>query len=112
MFLAVVSKAFTVLSDPDKRAVYDMNPGFDPESRGGGGGGGGGGGPSPFSNMSRGFPRGGRGGMEQDITPEDLFNMFFGGGGMGNGGFGGGGPSEWKLIPRRKLHALSKNRKR
>lgn len=41
--------------------------------------------------------------MEQDITPEDLFNMFFGGGGgMGgmNGGFGGGGPSEITPVGR------------
>jgi DnaJ family protein B protein 12 len=28
------------------------------------------------------------GGFQGDINPEDLFNMFFGGGGMGNG-FGG-----------------------
>jgi DnaJ family protein B protein 12 len=33
----VVSKAFTILSDPQKRAVYDQ-VGGDPEQRGGGGG--------------------------------------------------------------------------
>lgn len=31
--------------------------------------------------------------FEGEISPEDLFNMFFGGGGMGmNGGSFGGGP--------------------
>lgn len=86
---AVVSKAFQVLSDGDMRAAYDSNPTHDPESRFGGGGGGAG------PSMSRGFG-GGRPGFatEQEITPEDLFNMFFGGGGgFGGGGFGGG-PSE------------------
>ncbi|PCH44312.1 DnaJ-domain-containing protein [Wolfiporia cocos MD-104 SS10] len=77
----MVSKAFQVLSDPQKRAAYDRH-GSDPESR--------------FSGMSsagsgRGPPgfatRGG--GFEGELSPEDLFNMFFGGG-MGGGPFGGG----------------------
>ncbi|KZW00050.1 DnaJ-domain-containing protein [Exidia glandulosa HHB12029] len=79
----LVSKAFQVLSDADKRAQYDANPGADPDSR--------------FSGMSsRGG--GGGGGMHQhtfegEMTPEDLFNMFFGGGGgFGNGGGFGGTP--------------------
>ena len=51
------------------------------------------------------------GGFEGELSPEDLFNMFFGGGfgggGFGNGGvqfgqFGGGGfggqPSTWLLA--------------
>ncbi|KAG0136609.1 hypothetical protein HOY82DRAFT_49540 [Tuber indicum] len=88
----LVSRAFQVLSDPDKRALFDRHGG-DPDARGGGGGG--------FADTPmRGFPGGGpfgtpgRGGgvFEGEISPEDLFNMFFGGGGMGPGGdlFGGG----------------------
>ncbi|KAH9940849.1 DnaJ-domain-containing protein [Epithele typhae] len=76
----MVSKAFTVLSDPQKRAAYDSH-GSDPESR--------------FSGMSSssgrappGFARGE--GFEGEINPEELFNMFFGGG-MNGGGFGGPG---------------------
>ncbi|CDO69622.1 hypothetical protein BN946_scf184851.g10 [Trametes cinnabarina] len=82
----MVSKAFQVLSDPQKRAAYDQH-GSDPESR--------------FSGMSSGraspaFSRGsfgGGGGFESELSPEDLFNMFFGGGGMPmNGASFGGGP--------------------
>ncbi|KAH3160487.1 hypothetical protein KXV34_007787 [Aspergillus fumigatus] len=85
----MVSRAFQVLSDPDKKSKYDKFGG-DPDSRftpsagpsgaspfGGFGGGGGGG-----------FPRSaGAGGpmFEEEISPEELFNRFF------NGGFGGGG---------------------
>jgi DnaJ family protein B protein 12 len=72
-------------SDPQKRAVFDQH-GSDPDSR--------------FSGMSsarEGFasaPFGG-GSFEGELSPEDLFNMFFGGGGMGQmggGPFGFGGP--------------------
>jgi DnaJ family protein B protein 12 len=88
----VVSKAFQILSDNDLRGVYDSNPNGDPTQRGGGGGGFPGGGMRGF-NGARGNP-GFHGGMQGEVSPEDLFNMFFGGGGMGGGGggFGNGSP--------------------
>ncbi|KZT71982.1 DnaJ-domain-containing protein [Daedalea quercina L-15889] len=81
----MVSKAFQVLSDPPKRDAYNKH-GSDPESR--------------FSGMPSagrappGFATNGfaGGGFESEISPEELFNMFFGGG-MGGGPFGGGGPA-------------------
>ncbi|KAJ5281571.1 Chaperone protein dnaJ [Penicillium angulare] len=87
----MVSRAFQILSDSDKKSRYDKFGG-DPDSRfqpspgasasaggspfGGGGFGGGG------------FPR--SGGFDEEISPEELFNRFFGGGGFG--GMGGGSP--------------------
>jgi len=84
----MVSRAFQILSDADKKSRYDKFGG-DPDNRMGGGGGGGGGAPSPFSGFAQ--SRGGqRGGMfEEEISPEEMFRQFFGGG-MG-GPFGGGG---------------------
>ncbi|KAH7915293.1 hypothetical protein BJ138DRAFT_1077745 [Hygrophoropsis aurantiaca] len=72
----MVSKAFQVLSDPQKRAAFDQH-GSDPESR--------------FSGMSAGRSPG-FASTQGEMTPEDLFNMFFGGMNGGGGGFGGGGP--------------------
>lgn len=66
-------------TDPQKRAAYDRSGG-DPEDRFGGGGM-----SSSFFNQAGG--RGGGAGFDGEISPEELFNMFFGGG----GGFGGPG---------------------
>jgi DnaJ family protein B protein 12 len=87
----VVSKAFQILSDPQKRAAFDQH-GDDPDSR--------------YAGMSaaqgfEGFGGGGGGATFQgEMTPEELFNMFFGGGGM-QGGFGQpgfGGPGSLILL--------------
>lgn len=68
--------------DPDKRTMYDRH-GSDPDSRFGGMSSTGDGPPGfaghPFANGS----------FDGEISPEDLFNMFFGGGGMGGSPFGG-----------------------
>lgn len=72
--------------------MYDRS-GFDPEDRAGN-----------MSSRSSGFSSSpfGNGSFDGELSPEDLFNMFFGGGG-GGGGFGpgfttsfGGGPSEYR----------------
>ncbi|KAJ3784829.1 hypothetical protein GGU10DRAFT_434969 [Lentinula aff. detonsa] len=75
----LVSKAFQVLSDPQKRRAYDAS-GADPEDR---------------TARSSGFSANSFGGgqaFEGEMSPEDLFNMFFGGGGTAFGGGFGGGP--------------------
>ena len=41
-----------------------------------------------MSSFSRGPSQFGRGGFADEVSAEDLFNMFFGGGGMGGGGLG------------------------
>ncbi len=76
----MVSRAFQILSDVEKKAKYDQFGG-DPDNRFGPGG-------SASSPFSSGFARGpGRGPMyEDEISPEELFRQFFGG---GMGGFGG-----------------------
>jgi len=88
--------AYATLSDREKRTIYDRYGDEDPDNRGGGGGGG------------AGMRRHGGGGMGpgvhfngQNVNPEDIFNMFFGGGmpggvhfnagGMPRGGFSGFG---------------------
>jgi DnaJ family protein B protein 12 len=86
----MVSRAFSVLGDKEKRDKYDRF-GTDPDNR--------------FANAqhaaqnpfagfaNRGAAGGGGGGMwaEEEISPEELFARFFGGGGGGFGGpFAGG----------------------
>ena len=83
----MVSRAFGVLSDADKKKQFDRYGG-DPDSRFGGGA------PqqSPFSRGTPSNRAGGGGGSmwEEEISPEEMFNRFFGGGGLGGfGGFGG-----------------------
>lgn len=95
----VVSRAFQVLSDPDKKAKYDRFGG-DPDSRFTPSAGPSGGSSFSSSGFSGGFPRShpAAGGtmFEEEISPEELFNRFFGGSfGPMSGGFSpfGRGPS-------------------
>ncbi|KAK2749612.1 hypothetical protein FQN57_005834 [Myotisia sp. PD_48] len=83
----MVSRAFQILSDADKKSKYDRFGG-DPDNRSAPG-------PStssPFSGFGGFQAPGGRTHMyEDEISPEELFNRFFGGGlGGGFGPFGGG----------------------
>lgn len=75
----VVSRAFQILSDADKKVRYDQFGG-DPDNRFSASGSAG---PSasPFSGFAR-SSSSGRGPMfDDEISPEELFNRFFGGGG-------------------------------
>lgn len=66
----IIARAFSVLSDADKRAAYDRyGSGVTDNNNGFGGGG--------FNPSNFAF-RGGNN-MNADISPEEIFNMFFGG---------------------------------
>ena len=81
----MVSRAFQVLSDSDKKSKYDKFGG-DPDNRFSAASSG----ASPFDGFAQRRSAGGgpRGPMfEEEISPEELFRQFFGGG-LG-GGFGG-----------------------
>lgn len=71
-----VGLAYATLSDPQKKVIYDRYGDEDPDNRGGGSGG---------MRHHR-----GPGGMHfrpgDEVSPEDIFNMFFGGGMPGGGG--------------------------
>ncbi|KAI9293040.1 DnaJ-domain-containing protein [Neoconidiobolus thromboides FSU 785] len=62
----LVSKAFSVLSDPDKKSAYDRYGG-DPEQRNSG------------PQYNPGFR------YQEEVSPEELFNMFFGASNFGPG---------------------------
>lgn len=81
--LAVVSRAFQILSDPDKKSRFDQFGG-DPDNRfSSSSSSSSGPAPSPFSGFAR--SQGSRNPMfDAEMSPEDLFNQFFGGG-MGGG---------------------------
>ena len=85
----MVSRAFGVLGDKEKREKFDRFGG-DPDSRAGQQQQ-----QDPFAGFARRRPQGqggmGGGGWQQEMTPEEMFQRFFGGGGGGFGGFGGGG---------------------
>ena len=65
-----INEAYSVLSDPNKRAMYDQTGSADGQSAGGGFGGFGNGG---FSGFSQGFGNG-----DFDFNINDIFNSFFG----------------------------------
>ncbi|KAF9543370.1 hypothetical protein EC957_000961 [Mortierella hygrophila] len=69
----VVSKAFTVLSDSQKRAIFDQHGPEDGKSSGVNY-------DRPRPATQQYYSRGAGGGYGEEISPEDLFNMFFGGG--------------------------------
>jgi DnaJ family protein B protein 12 len=96
--LVVVSRAFQILSDADKKSRYDKFGG-DPDSRFNPGASAASG-ASPFSGFGGGgggFPRSAGGpGFEEEISPEELFNRFFNGAGFG--GMGGGGFSPFGMF--------------
>lgn len=73
-----VGLAYATLSDPQKRTIYDRYGEEDPDNRGGGMRPGGGGGGVHFR-------------PGQEVSPEEIFNMFFGGG-MPGGMHMRGGP--------------------
>lgn len=89
-----INTAYDVLTDPEKKSVYDQ-VGHENAEQAMNNGGGGGGFPGGFGGGGfGGFPGGGgmRFSSTGDISPEDLFNLFFNG---QSGGFrtqhGGGG---------------------
>jgi DnaJ family protein B protein 12 len=85
----MVARAFSILGDKEKREKYDRF-GTDPDSRFASAQQ-----QNPFAGFAnRGAAGGGGGGgggmWEEDISPEEMFARFFGGGGFGAGPFGGG----------------------
>ncbi|KAM7201169.1 DnaJ domain containing protein, partial [Naviculisporaceae sp. PSN 640] len=93
----MVARAFSVLGDKEKRDKFDRF-GTDPDNRfASAGGGAGGAAGNPFAGFGRRAASGGAGGpgfggggmWEEEISPEEMFQRFFGGGGFNVNGFGG-----------------------
>lgn len=82
-----IAAAYEVLTDTEKRQIYDQ---YGEEGLKQGGGGGGGGGGANFQGFQ---PGGGGAHFQFSGDPFKLFESFFGGGGFGggSGGFGAGG---------------------
>lgn len=98
----MVSRAFGVLGDKEKRDKFDRF-GTDPDSRFSSAQA-----QNPFSGFasrsaSAGRPGGGMGGFEDEISPEEMFQRFFGGGGFGP--FGGGGKLRSSMMDVRRTYA-------
>jgi len=72
-----INRAYEVLNNPDLKKKYDM---FGEQGLG----------TSAASDATAGSPFGGGAGFGQEVDLGDIFDSFFGGGGMG-GGMGGGG---------------------
>ncbi|KAI9780876.1 MAG: hypothetical protein M1839_006503 [Geoglossum umbratile] len=109
----LVSRAFQVLSDPDKRKKYDTFGG-DPDNRFGAGSASSS--SSPFEGGFGRTPGSSRQGpvWEEEISPEELFNRFFGGGGGQFGGFGTGTQMFFDFDggPGFRVHTFGGNRPR
>ncbi len=77
-----IQKAYDVISDPEKRKLYDQfGSQFENIHPGAGAGGGGAGGPFPFDMEQLFGGRGGAGGFQFDGDLGDIFQQFTGGGG-------------------------------